>query len=181
MTQQGKQSTYDTHSTTKEPAKESGSFILGAVIGGAIGAATALFLAPKSGTDLRRDLNTQAGLLKERSYEWKDQAVTKGNEIATTAKEKSAELSSLAKEKTSGITQTVQSSSNALVEKVKSFKDDSSDDTDRDSSSENFSSTSFEPSNTPPSPTPNLTVNPVDPLTPDTNESPLENQLKEDK
>ncbi|MEW9500711.1 YtxH domain-containing protein [Jeotgalibacillus marinus] len=116
MTQQEKQLT-KTETNSKD-------FIVGAIIGGAIGAATALFLAPKSGSELRNDLNTQAVLLKERSNEWKDQAVTKSSEFATTAKVKSAELSSIAKEKSAEFSQSVQAQSNALVEKIKSYKGD---------------------------------------------------------
>ncbi|RLQ97907.1 YtxH domain-containing protein [Falsibacillus albus] len=84
-------------------------FVIGALIGGIIGATTALFLAPKSGKELRSDLNTQATTLKEKSGQWKDSAVEKGNEWAA-----------VAKEKTSAISQAVQS--NELVNKVKNFR-----------------------------------------------------------
>ncbi|MGV3487537.1 MAG: YtxH domain-containing protein [Tuberibacillus sp.] len=39
----------------KDKSTNTGSFILGAVIGGLVGAATALLLAPKSGKELRGD------------------------------------------------------------------------------------------------------------------------------
>ncbi|KIL46363.1 YtxH domain-containing protein [Jeotgalibacillus campisalis] len=162
MAQYDKNTTYDTVSTKESSSKE---FILGAVIGGAIGAATALFLAPKSGTELRQDLNTQAGLLKERSYEWKDQAVTKGNELASTAKEKSA-----------GITQTVQTQSNSLVEKVKSLKDKSNDDTQETDGSREEGSAEFSPSENAASTIPSVT--PVDPATPETDPAPLNKNTK---
>ncbi|MEH7387257.1 YtxH domain-containing protein, partial [Bacillus sp. JJ1521] len=43
--------------------KNSGSnFVLGTIIGAAVGAATALFLAPKTGQDLRRQINDQASV-----------------------------------------------------------------------------------------------------------------------
>jgi gas vesicle protein len=45
----------------------SGSFLLGALIGGLVGAAAAIFLAPKTGKELRNTLNNQAGTLKERT------------------------------------------------------------------------------------------------------------------
>ena len=152
----------DRNTTYTEKETSSKEFILGAVIGGAIGAATALFLAPKSGTELRQDLNTQAGLLKERSYEWKDQAVTKGNELATTAKEKSAELSTLAKEKSAELSQTVQTQSNAVVEKVKSFKGNAEDTAGNSDPAVNEAAAGSAPS-----------VTPVDPSAPETDESPL--------
>lgn len=148
--------------TAHKVEKETNSkdFVVGAIIGGAIGAATALFLAPKSGTELRQDLNTQTNLLKERSTEWKDQAVTKGNELAATAKEKSA-----------GITQTVQSQSNAIVEKVKSLKGNSSDRSNEEGSvNTNSDLTKFSNESTE-NPTPSVT--PVDPLTPNTSTDPI--------
>src|SRR3954453_19321867 len=47
----------------------SSSFLLGALIGGLVGAAAAIFLAPKSGKDLRSTLNNQAGTLKEKTVQ----------------------------------------------------------------------------------------------------------------
>ncbi|TDL77506.1 YtxH domain-containing protein [Rhodococcus qingshengii] len=45
----------------------SSSFLLGALIGGLVGAAAAIFLAPKSGKDLRSTINNQAETLKEKT------------------------------------------------------------------------------------------------------------------
>lgn len=50
-----------------EEESGSGSFIAGAVVGAIIGAAAALFLAPKSGKEFRGDLNSQVTSLKEKS------------------------------------------------------------------------------------------------------------------
>ena len=75
-------------------------FILGVVIGGIIGATTALLLAPKTGTELRGNLSTQAGQLKE----------------------KTMDLSSTAKEKTSQLSKQIQEQSGQLVDKVKAIK-----------------------------------------------------------
>ena len=44
-------------------------FLIGALVGGIIGAATALFLAPKSGAELRDDVTTQATHLKEKTVD----------------------------------------------------------------------------------------------------------------
>ncbi len=68
------------------------SFLLGAVVGGVVGAITALLLAPKSGKEMRSDLNEQAATLKERSLELKDTAVERGSEWIAVAKEKSSEF-----------------------------------------------------------------------------------------
>jgi gas vesicle protein len=47
----------------------SSSFLLGALIGGLVGAAAAIFLAPNSGRELRSTLNSQAGTLKEKTVQ----------------------------------------------------------------------------------------------------------------
>ncbi len=75
-------------------------FLIGALVGGIIGAATALFLAPKSGAELRGDVTTQATHLKEKTVD-----------LSSTAREKTSQLSSQLKEK-----------SGPLVDKVKSIK-----------------------------------------------------------
>ena len=65
------------------------NFILGALVGSIAGAVTALLLTPKSGKELRSDLNEQVEVLKEKSVQYKDVAYTKGSELAAVAKEKS--------------------------------------------------------------------------------------------
>ncbi len=75
-------------------------FLIGALVGGIIGAAAALFLAPKSGAELRGDVTTQASQLKDKTVD-----------LSSTAKEKTTQLSSQLKEK-----------SGPLVEKMKSMK-----------------------------------------------------------
>ncbi|RBP93823.1 gas vesicle protein [Cytobacillus firmus] len=87
-------------------------FMIGALIGGMVGAATALFLAPKSGKELQSDLSEKAALLKEKSGQYRETAMTKGTELANAAKEK-----------TTVLTQSVTKQSNELVNKVKSMKD----------------------------------------------------------
>jgi len=79
-------------------------FVIGALVGGIVGAAVGLLLAPKSGRDLRSDVAVQAVNLKE----------------------KSVELSSTAKDKTIQLSKQLQEQSSNLVEKVKTLK--SSDD-----------------------------------------------------
>jgi gas vesicle protein len=54
-------------------------FLLGALIGGVVGAATALFLAPKSGKEIRNTLN-----------ELKDVTISKGSELVSVAKDSKA-------------------------------------------------------------------------------------------
>lgn len=45
----------------------SGSFLLGALIGGLVGAAAAIYLTPKLGKDLRTTFSSQADALKEKT------------------------------------------------------------------------------------------------------------------
>ncbi|KAB2338866.1 YtxH domain-containing protein [Cytobacillus depressus] len=85
-------------------------FLIGALIGGMVGAAAALFLAPKSGKELRSNINEQAIVLKEKTGQLKDTAMTKGTQLAEAAKEKSNVLA-----------QTVSKQSIELVNKVKSI------------------------------------------------------------
>lgn len=68
-------------------------FVIGAFVGGVIGAAAALFLAPKSGKDLRNDV-----------------------------KVKSSDFTSQAKQKSSELTKKVQEQAAPVVNKVKSLK-----------------------------------------------------------
>ncbi|KAA0957977.1 YtxH domain-containing protein [Planococcus kocurii] len=48
------------------------SFLVGILVGGVIGAAAALFLAPKSGKEFQADLKTQATTLKEKASQQTD-------------------------------------------------------------------------------------------------------------
>lgn len=72
-------------------------FVIGALVGGIVGAAAGLLLAPKAGRELRSDVATQAVTLKDKSMEF-----------SSTAKDKTAQLSSQLKEQ-----------STHLVDKVK--------------------------------------------------------------
>ena len=75
-------------------------FVIGALVGGIVGAAAGLLLAPKSGKDLRSDVAVQAVNIKD----------------------KSADLSSTAKDKTVQLSKQIQEQSSQLVEKVKTLK-----------------------------------------------------------
>ncbi|WP_017185903.1 YtxH domain-containing protein [Alkalibacillus haloalkaliphilus] len=56
-------------------------FMIGTLIGGIVGASVALLFAPKSGKELRQDINTGAQQVRERADEWKDVAYEKGTEF----------------------------------------------------------------------------------------------------
>ena len=76
-----------------------GSFLLGAVVGGVIGAVAALFLAPKTGKEMREDFTSQAGQLKEKGIEISAVAKDKATEFTSIAKDKATEYSEVAKNK----------------------------------------------------------------------------------
>lgn len=113
---------HDTEKENRQNVKEtSGSkeFLMGAIIGGLVGAATALFLAPKSGKEMRTELNTQAESLKGKT-----------SQLYDVAKTKSTELADVAKVKSSSIGQVVSKQSNDMMSKVKLIKPDSETEAD---------------------------------------------------
>jgi gas vesicle protein len=78
-------------------------FIVGSLVGGLIGAATALFLAPKSGKEIRDDLGQQATMVKKRTGRITSDALEKSSGIANAAKEKTVSLSQAVTEQSSQI------------------------------------------------------------------------------
>ncbi|MGE8206292.1 YtxH domain-containing protein [Heyndrickxia sp. NPDC080065] len=74
-------------------------FIAGALIGGIVGAVTALLLAPKSGKELRNDLSGQVEALKGKTDHLRIAVTQKGNELASATKDKSILLKDFAVEK----------------------------------------------------------------------------------
>jgi len=59
-------------------------FLLGAVVGGIIGAVTALLLAPKAGSELRADLKETAGTVSTKTQEIAHLVGERGTAIAKT-------------------------------------------------------------------------------------------------
>ncbi|WP_071393809.1 YtxH domain-containing protein [Bacillus tuaregi] len=88
-------------------------FIIGSLIGAAVGSLTALLLAPKSGREIRDDLNHQAYRLREKTDHIRESVTIKGTE-----------LTSSVKDKTSAISKKVSEQSVDLVKKVKGQKTD---------------------------------------------------------
>ncbi|MFC0270330.1 YtxH domain-containing protein [Metabacillus herbersteinensis] len=91
-------------------------FIIGSLVGGIIGAATALFLAPKSGKELRDDLGQQATVVKDRTGKFTNEALEKSNGIASMAKEKTSTLSQVVTEQSSQIMNKVRDLTNSSKE-----------------------------------------------------------------
>ena len=93
---------------TRDPVKmddnrdiNSKDFIIGALIGGIVGAAAALFLAPKSGRELRGDINEGAKYLTDKTEKFRHTAVEKGSELAEVAKTKTSQLTDSVAKQTS--------------------------------------------------------------------------------
>jgi gas vesicle protein len=94
-------------------------FVLGAVLGSIIGAAVAILMAPKSGKELRTDLNEKAVTAKDRTTEWSNTAKEKGVEWTNTAKEKGTAWKSTAKEKGTEYSQTAKEKSEEFTTAAK--------------------------------------------------------------
>lgn len=92
--------THLNESIYREETMQLKDFILGAFVGGIVGAATALFLAPKAGSELRHDVAIQAVTLKEKSVEFSGNAKEKTNQLSNQLKEQSTNLVEKVKAKT---------------------------------------------------------------------------------
>ncbi len=82
-------------------------FLIGSLIGGIVGASLALIFAPKSGKELRGDLNQGAHYVKERANELKGVAYEKGNEWKSYAKDQSENIGRVVSEKSQDITKKI--------------------------------------------------------------------------
>ncbi|GAA0429841.1 hypothetical protein GCM10008983_02780 [Lentibacillus halophilus] len=96
-------------------------FALGAMIGAIGGALTALLLAPKSGNELRDDINSGASDLKVRAGDWKGKAYEKGTEIKDTAVNKGSEWKDKAYEKGAELKEKAVDSKTKLTEKAQAM------------------------------------------------------------
>ncbi|PFP27841.1 hypothetical protein COJ96_14600 [Bacillus sp. AFS073361] len=96
---------FDSRETNQTRSEESSnSFLLGAIIGGIVGAAVALFLAPKSGKDLRNTFSNQAGSIIDKTSTMKENVMSKSNELVS---------------KSSSLSQGIVLQSTGLLDKVK--------------------------------------------------------------
>lgn len=78
-------------------------FVLGALVGGIIGAAAALLLAPKSGRELRQDIGEGYQVVVEKTTEIAGDLSQKGQVLVDQAKEKGTELVGKAKDVTNQV------------------------------------------------------------------------------
>src|SRR5690625_3229094 len=105
-------------------------FIIGSLVGSFVGAAAALLFAPKSGRELRSDINygasqamDRASELKDtaqiRGAEWKDRAVNKGSEWKQMAKDKTTQFTKNGSKKTEEGTNNTQAEVSDIQGKAK--------------------------------------------------------------
>lgn len=93
-------------SRESNPSRTEGSsstFLWGAVIGGVVGAATALLLAPKSGREIRSTISSQKDSIMDKTVNLRENVLAKSNELVS---------------KTSSISQGIVLQSSELVNKV---------------------------------------------------------------
>ncbi len=115
--------TNTTHTNDDNQNINSKDFLIGSLIGGIVGASLALIFAPKSGKELRGDINQGAGYVKDRASEWKDVAYVKGSEWKDYAKEQSAHLGQTVQQKSSQISNKLKETTSTIQDKIKGEQD----------------------------------------------------------
>lgn len=98
-------------------------FILGTIIGGLAGAVAALLLAPKSGREIRGDLNEGAVQLKDRANDWVQIAQEKGSDLKDKAYTTSSEIKQKAMDTTSQAVKVATDQAKGAAEKAKQVAD----------------------------------------------------------
>lgn len=83
--------------------RDEGSFVIGAIIGGAAAAIAALLFAPKPGKELRRDISNEFHSMVDTAHDYADIAKEKGYEVVDAAKETTEDIRVSLKDKTSSI------------------------------------------------------------------------------
>ena len=100
------------------PSHHSKDFLIGGLIGGMIGAAAALLLAPKSGKELRSDLaSTESGqYICQKANELKQSVAQKGEELTEQYKEVTTEISGKVAEQYSLICENINALKQTLID-----------------------------------------------------------------
>jgi len=93
-------------------------FIIGALIGSLAGGTTALLLAPKSGKEIRGDINQGASQVKNRADEWIHVAQEKGSDWKEKAYTTSSEIKRKAMDTTSQVAKNVTDKTKDVANKV---------------------------------------------------------------
>src|SRR5699024_3715053 len=100
-------------------------FLLGALIGSAVGAVTALLLAPKPGAELRQDIGEGTKKALNKADEFKDtvqektgEYTEKAREVGSDLKDKSADLTRKAVDSTTKFTKEVTEKTKEVAQDV---------------------------------------------------------------
>lgn len=83
--------------------------LIGAVVGGILGAATALLFAPKSGRELRSDIAEQAQVVSDKTVQIANTVSQRTQEVAKTVSTTTSELYGKAKDTAVNVVDTVRS------------------------------------------------------------------------
>lgn len=102
---------------TEKKGLSTQDFVLGSLIGVAVGAVAALLLAPKSGRELRSDINEQVGTIKEKAVDYKEVALEKSAEFTDYAKVQTGVI----KEQTARLTDTVKTKAVEVTDAAKKY------------------------------------------------------------
>ncbi|WP_042337843.1 YtxH domain-containing protein [Bacillus andreraoultii] len=89
--------------------KETKDFLTGVIIGGIVGSLAALLFAPKSGKDIRHDLQSKAYLALDKTDELKNIVIQKGNDVREFASDAKGRMTKAVKEQTDVLVGAVQS------------------------------------------------------------------------
>ncbi len=94
-------------------------FLLGAVVGGVIGAITALLLAPKPGEELRSDIKDTVNTVSNRTQEIAGQVSDRSQSLAKNVSERSQVIAKNVSERSQVIAKNVSAQTSELVDKAK--------------------------------------------------------------
>jgi gas vesicle protein len=94
-------------------------FLIGAIVGGVLGAMAALLMAPKSGRELRKDISEQYETISEKTQQIASTVGDKTQQIANTVSEKTQQIASTVGEKTATIAKTATAATTEWVDKAK--------------------------------------------------------------
>lgn len=103
----------------EEEEHTSRELLIGGLIGGVLGAAVALMLAPKSGEDFRQDLADTYEDMSERTHEFADQMTKKGKAFAKRTNNRANKWFALAQDIVSGLSDDVQEKGEDIIDHVK--------------------------------------------------------------
>ncbi|MEX1031666.1 MAG: YtxH domain-containing protein [Paenibacillaceae bacterium] len=98
-------------------------FLLGAVVGGVIGAITALLLAPKPGEELRADIKDTVNTVTSRTQELAGQVSDRSQTIARNVSERSQVIAKNLGIHTSELVDKAKEIAGTVVTEVKGWKD----------------------------------------------------------